>query len=154
MAVLCFLFGNRDTPESAEPLIAAEIERIYLGCKHTEVQFIVGNYGSFDRMAIGVLRRLKQKYPRMVVNLLTPWHPAERPVDTPQGFDGQFYPPIENVPRQLAIVKANEYVVDISAFAICFVAHSGNTRRLLELAQRKRVAVFNIADKLTDAAAQ
>ncbi len=105
-------------------------------------------------MAIGTLRRLKQKYPRMVANLLTPWHPAERPIDTPQGFDGQFYPPIENVPRRLAIVRANEYVMGISVFAICFVAHSGNTRRLLELAARKKVVVFNIADRLNAAAEQ
>ena len=45
--------------------------------------------------------------------MLIPYHPAERPVETPPGFDGTFYPPgIESVPRRYAIVRANRYMVD------------------------------------------
>ena len=75
-------------------------------------EFVVGNYGGFDRLAAKALVEAKKRHPQIVVSMLIPYHPAERSVDIPSGFDNSFYPPgMENVPRRLAIVRANRYMV-------------------------------------------
>ena len=76
-------------------------------------EFIVGHYGGFDRLAASAVKEAKRFYPEVKLTLLLSYHPAERPIPTPDGFDGTFYPPgMESVPRKIAIVRANRYVVD------------------------------------------
>ena len=65
------------------------------------------------------------------------------------GFDGSFYPPLEGTPRQYTIVKANRYMVNTADAMICYVCHIGNTRNLLEYAQRRKkdgVRIENVAE--------
>ena len=51
---------------------------------------------------------------------------------------GQCTPPgMERVPRKLAIVRANRYMVDNSDFLIAYAWHPGNARELVEYAQRR-----------------
>ena len=53
-------------------------------------QYYVGAYGSFDRMAASALKTVKKRYRDISLYLLLPYHPAERPLETPEGFDGTF----------------------------------------------------------------
>ena len=49
---------------------------------------------------------------------------TERPIPTPDGFDSTFYPlGMESVPRKIAIVRANHYVVDHVDFLIAYAWH-------------------------------
>ncbi|WP_330396259.1 hypothetical protein [Anaeromassilibacillus sp. An200] len=70
--------------------------------------------------------------------MLLPYHPAERPIPTPDGFDSTFYPPgMECIPRKAAIVRANRYVVDHVDHLIAYVWHpASNARALVEYAQK------------------
>ena len=144
----CFLFGHRDASDELRPHIKAAVEYHYakLGVR----QFIVGGYGSFDRMAAGAVKAVKQRHCDICLSLLLPYHPAVRPVEPPPGFDGTLYPEgMESVPRKLAIVKANQYMVRSANTVICYVNHFGNTRALLELAQtRSDVYVENLAEEI------
>ena len=70
--------------------------------------------------------------------LLLAYHPAERPVFLTDGFDNSYYPPLENVPRPFTIVRANQYMVNKADSIICYVKHPGNTRNLIEYAQRRQ----------------
>ena len=71
-------------------------------------------------MAAGCLVEAKTNHPGLRLVLLLPYHPAERPVALPAGFDGSFYPPgMEQVPRRLAIVRANEYMARHCDVLIC-----------------------------------
>ena len=66
---------------------------------------------------------------------------------SPDGYDDTFYPPdMEKVPRKLAIVRANKYMVDSSDFLIAYVWHpASNARNLLEYAQaRERKGLIRI----------
>ncbi len=46
---------------------------------------------------------------------------AERPIKIPPYFDGIFYPSgMEAVPRRLAVVRANRYIVDNNNFLIAY----------------------------------
>ena len=102
-------------------------------------EFIVGNYGGFDHMAAKAVIAAKAQHPDITLSMLIPYHPAERPVETPQGFDNTFYPPgMEKVPHKLAIVRANRYMVDHVDYLIAYAWHpASNARELVEYAKKK-----------------
>lgn len=137
----CFLIGHHDAPESIYPALQREIERHISELGVTE--FIVGHYGNFDRMAARALGEAKQTHPEISLWLLLPYHPAEKKVEVPEGFDGSFYPEgMEKVPRRVAIVKANQYMVDHIDYIIAYVNHcASNTQKLLRYASTKRALV-------------
>ena len=130
----CFLFGHKDTPFEIRTRIEEAVERHYQ--QYDIRQFYVGGYGTFDALAASAVKAVKKRHNDMELYLLIPYHPAQRPVAVPEGFDNTFYPPLEHVPRRYAIVKANRYMVETCDTIICYVRHIGNTRTLLEYAQR------------------
>lgn len=95
----CFFIGHRDASESIFPTLLKEVE-----CHITEqsvAEFVVGNYGAFDRLSARAVITAKQQHPEITRSLLLPYHPSERPVKTPPGFERTFYPPgMESVPRR------------------------------------------------------
>ena len=144
----CFLFGHGDTPESVLPAIEKAVEKHYLNLGIR--LFYVGNRGNFDRLAARAVRNMKQQYPDIQLILVLAYHPAERVPDLWGGYDHSYYPPIEKTPRPYCIVKANQYMADTADSMICYVWHFGNTRNLLEYAQKRRkkdgICIENVAD--------
>ena len=140
----CFFIGHREASEEIYPALYAAVEQHILEYGVTE--FIVGRYGGFDRLAASAVKEAKRFYPEVGLTLLLPYHPAERPISTPDGFDGTFYPPgMEGVPRKIAIVRANRYVVDHVDYLIAYAWHpASNARELVEYArsQKKKVPIF------------
>lgn len=59
----------------------------------------------------------------------------------PDGFDGTYYPPdMERVPRRMAIVRANRYMIDHVDYLIAYALHpASNARELVEYAHNKKV---------------
>ena len=141
----CFFLGHRDAPESIRKALDIAIERHI--AEYGVTEFFVGHYGRFDRMAQTALVRAKAHHPEISVRLLIPYHPTERPVSAPEGFDGTYYPPgMEHIPRRLAIIQANRYIIDHCDYLIAYVWHAAsNARDLLEYAGKKGVIVENIA---------
>lgn len=133
----CFFIGHRDAPSDIFPALSEAVQKHIL-C-HGVTEFIVGQYGSFDRMAARAVLEAKANHPEITLTLLLPYHPAERPVPLMKGFDGSFYPPgMEKVPRRLAILRANRYMVDHADYLIAYARHpGGNAKKLVEYAQRK-----------------
>ena len=145
----CFFIGHREASSEVLPALREAVERHIVDYGVTE--FIVGNYGGFDRMAARAVIEAKTQHPQITLTMLLPYHPAERPIDLPPGFDGSFYPPnMEKVPRRFAISKANRYMVDHTDYLIAYAWHpASNARNLVEYAQKKSVksrnTVTNIA---------
>lgn len=133
----CFLIGHRDATSDIFPALAKAIEQHIVEYGVTE--FIVGNYGGFDHMAAKAVIAAKKQYPDITLSMLIPYHPAERPIEPPQGFDNTFYPPgMEKVPRKIAIVRANRYMVDHVDYLIAYAWHpASNTRDLVEYAKKR-----------------
>lgn len=144
----CFMFGHADCPDNIIPRIEAAIEDQYINNGITV--FYVGNRGRFDSIAAVACKLVKQRHPEIRLYLLLTYHPGERAVDLIDGFDNSYYPPLEGTPRQYAIVKANRYMVDTADSIICYVKHIGNTRNLLEYAQRRQkkdgINIENVAE--------
>ena len=140
----CFFIGHREASAEILPALRDVVEHHIVEFGVTE--FIVGHYGGFDRMAARVVIDAKAQHPEITLSMLIPYHPAERPVELPYGFDNTFYPPgMEKVPRRLAIVRANRYVVDHVDHLIAYVWHPGsNARNLLEYAQKFPITITNL----------
>ena len=133
----CFFIGHREASTEILPALESAIAQHISEYGVTEI--IVGGYGGFDRLAASAVIRAKRQHPQITLVLLLPYHPAERPIEKPKGFDSTYYPPdMEKVPRRLAIVRANRYVVDHVDYLIAYVWHSAsNARELAEYAQKR-----------------
>ena len=118
----CFLIGHREASEEIYPALYAAVEHHIV--EYGVAEFIVGHYGGFDRLAALAVKEAKHFYPEVRLTLLLPYHPAERPIPMPAELDGTFYPPgVESVPRKVAIVRVNRYVVDHVDYLIAYAWH-------------------------------
>ena len=133
----CFFIGHREADERLRPRLELEIERLITD--GTVRYFYVGGHGGFDRIAATAVKHAKQKHPDITLMLVLPYHPAERAVPTPDGFDGTYHPEgLENTPRRYAIVRTNQIMVDTCDWLVCYVRHgASNSRNLLEYAQHR-----------------
>lgn len=145
----CFFIGHRETSSEVYPALIDLIEKHIT--EYGVKEFMVGHYGSFDRLALKALCDAKQKHPELTILLLVPYHPAERPVSKPMGVDEIFYPPgMEQVPRRFAIVRANEYAVKQAGYLIAYVWHpASNAGKLMAYAARRAkkglIVITNLA---------
>ena len=140
----CFFIGHREASSELLPILIRVIEKHI--SEYDVTEFIVGGYGGFDHLAAKAVISLKQQYPQITLSLLIPYHPAERPIETPAGFDNTYYPPsMEKVPRKLAIVRANRYMVENVDYLIAYAWHpASNARNLVEYAEKRKVEVTNL----------
>ena len=135
----CFFIGHREASSELLPILKQTIEKHI--SEYGVTEFVVGGYGNFDHLAAKVVISLKQQYPQITLSLLIPYHPAERPIEKPSGFDNTFYPPgMENVPRRLAILRANRYMVDNMDYLIAYAWHpASNARDIVEYAKKREL---------------
>ena len=142
----CFFIGHREATEEVLPALINAVEQhiVEYGVK----EFFVGTHGGFDRLAAKTVIEAKKRHIDVTLAMLLPYHPAERPVAPPPGFDYTFYPPdMEKTPRKFAIVQANRYMVEHTDYLIAYAWHpASNARNLLEYA-RKRNANITTLDK-------
>ena len=135
--MLCFFVGHRNAEESIMPQLEAAVRKHIIDRGVT--QFVVGQYGTFDRMAALAVRKAKDPFPGVSLSILLPYHPFERSVFAPDGYDSTFYPPgMENVPRRFAIARANRYMIMHCDYLIAYAWQPGsNAKALLEFAYRQ-----------------
>lgn len=132
----CFFIGHRYAPDHLGPELAEVVERHIT--EYGVREFTVGRYGRFDSLAAWTVKEAKKRHPDVRLVYLRPYHPAERPIEAPEGFDSSFYPfEAAKVPRPVAIVRANCYMVDNSDFLIAYARHPGNAIELVEYARRR-----------------
>lgn len=145
----CFFIGHRNTPDTVLPALTQEVERHIV--EYGVTDFVVGHYGRFDALAAQTVIDAKKRHPPVTLTMLLSYHPAERPVAAPEGYDGTLYPPgMERAPRRLAIVRANHWMLCNSGYLIAYVRHPSNgSREVLEAARRREarglIRVTNLA---------
>lgn len=90
--------------------------------------------------------------------LVLPYHPAIRPVETPEGYDSTYYPwEDERIPKRLAIVKTNQRMVDTCDYLIAYAWHHlGGSGQIVEYARKREkrglIHVGNLAEELRESA--
>ena len=149
---ICFFIRHREAGDELLPALTAAVERNIT--EYGVTSFMVGRYGNFDKLAARVVIDAKKRHPEVTLTLLLPYHPFDRPIPVPVGFDGTFYPPgMETVPKRAAIIKANYYMADHSSHLIAYAWHpASNARDLVEYAQTRekkgKIHVENLAGKV------
>lgn len=146
----CFFIGHRDAPDELYAALRKAVEEHY--AQFGVDSFTVGMYGHFDRLAAKAVIDLKKRCP-VRLSLLLPYHPFDRPIEAPEGFDDTFYPPgMESVPKRAAILRANRYMIAHSDYLIAYDrGQVGNTRDLVAYGRRREglglMGVTNLAER-------
>lgn len=145
----CFFIGHRDTPEHVYPALEQAVEQLIT---QGVTDFYVGNHGSFDRMAARAVIAAKQRHLEVRLTMLLPYHPAEREVVLPAGFDGSLYPPgMENVPRRFAIPRANRWMVEHCTHLVAYVNHpASNAGKVVEWGRIQEKRVVELRESLAE----
>lgn len=146
----CFFIGHRETNELILPYIkkaAGELIR-----QETVIDFYVGGYGGFDRIAGEAIFQLKNEFPFIRLYRVLPYHPVDRPIELPDYFNGTYYPDgLEYVPRRYAISRANRAMINQVDFLIAYVWHpASNAGKLLDYARKREkkglIRVVNLGE--------
>ena len=131
----CFFIGHREAPENIYPELAQTMEQLI---EQGVTDFYVGHYGNFDRLSARAVIVAKQQHLEVRLTMLLPYHPAERKVILPAGFDGSLYPlGMEKVPRRFAIARANRWMVEHCTHLVAYVTHpASNAGKVVEWGRR------------------
>ena len=149
MGASCFFIGHRETGGDVVPALTEAVERHITDYSVTD--FYVGHYGGFDGLAAQAVKEARERHPEIRLTLVLPYHPAIRPISTPKGFDGTFYPwEDEKIPKRLAIIKTNQRMVDTCDYLITYAYHFlSGTGQIVEYARKReekgRIKVTNLS---------
>ena len=106
--------------------------------------FYVGNQGQFDSMVYSVLKELKAKYPHIRYTVVLAYMPDEH-IKELYGEDTLFPDGLENVPKKFAISKRNDWMIQQSGFAVCYVHKiTGGAAKFREKAEKKGLRVIDV----------
>lgn len=110
------------------------------------IYFLSGGQGGFDRMCAGCVARLKKTYPHIQNILVIPYLTFN--VFDKDIFDEIIYPDgFEKYHFKSAIPARNRYMVDNSAYAICYVNHNwGGAAQTYRMALRKNLIITNLGE--------
>lgn len=111
--------------------------------------FWVGNYGDFDRCSAEAVRELKKKYKHIKLELIIPYLTKiinENKEEFYKSYDAILIADMPlSTPKQLQIIKTNQYMVDNSDILICSAERKfGGAAKTVEYARRKGKKIINI----------
>lgn len=119
-------------------------EKIELLIKSGVTDFISGGMGGFDIMCAREVYELKREYPYICSHIVIPYLSFN--IFEKKYFDSVIYPDgFEKYHFKAAIPARNKYLVDNSAYAVCFVKYNwGGAAKTLERAVIKGLVIFNV----------
>ena len=135
-------FGHSDYEpnEEDEDEIIQKIDELVFD---NPCEFLLGGIGAFDMFAKKCYLKYKRLLnPHVKLTLVMPCPDRKYNI---KGYDDKVYPPLESVPRRLAIIRKNEWMVNESDYIIAYVWHYGGARNTLDIAKRKNKPIFNLA---------
>lgn len=104
--------------------------------------FYIGNYGNFDYLAAKTVKKLKNKYPHIKSINIIPYIDTKTNYDL---FDYSEYPSLETTPKRLAIIKANEYLVNKCEVIVAYIRNKhGGAYTTYNYAKKKMKKVIEI----------
>ena len=124
--------------------VRREIEKIIaLGV----TDFLNGGMGGFDWMCARIVYDLKKSYPQIKNYLVIPYLTFN--IAEPKYFDATIYPEgFEKYHFKAAIPARNRYLVDNSAYAICYVTHDwGGAAKTYQRATKKGLTIINLGER-------
>ena len=137
----CF-FGHRDVTHDIRAKLQFIIEQLI--AEEQIYNFYVGHQGQFDSMVRSVLKELKVKYPHIRYTVVLAYMPDEH-IKEVYGEDTLYPDGLETVPRRFAISKRNDWMIQHSGYAVCYVHKiTGGAVKFREKARKKGLLVIGI----------
>lgn len=103
-------------------------------------KFYIGGYGDFDNLVLNILLQQKNFYPDIELILVLAYLNTSK--DTSK-YDSTVYPPLESTPPKFAILKRNQWMVEISDIIVSYVVHDwGGASKTLKYAKRKKKKII------------
>lgn len=109
-------------------------------------EFLCGGMGSFDIMSAECVREVKEKYPKVKSTLVIPYMNYKK-YDKELYDETLAYEGIEFSLPKYSILKRNRYMVEKSAYAICYVKHSGGAWKTYEYAKKTGLRIIDIDEE-------
>ena len=136
------LFGHREVTHNIRPKLTEIIEKLIVDEGVTD--FYVGHQGQFDSMVYSVLKELKANYPYIRYTVVLAYMPDEH-IKEVYGEDTLFPDGMETVPKRFAISKRNDWMLNHSDIAVCYVWKvTGGAAKFKEKAEKKELRVIDI----------
>ena len=138
----CCFFGHREVTHNIREKLTAIIERLIT--EEGVTGFYVGNQGQFDSMVYSVLKELKAKYPHIRYTVVLAYMPDEH-IKKVYGEDTLFPDGMESVPKKFAISKRNDWMIQQSGFAVCYVYKvTGGAAKFREKAKKRKLRIIDV----------
>ena len=138
----CCFFGHREVMHNIRQKLTAIIESLITEDNVTE--FYVGHQGQFDNMAYSVLKELKSNYPHIRYSVVLAYMPDEHFKEV-YGEDTLFPDGLESVPKRFAISIRNDWMIQHSDYAVCYVHKiTGGAAKFREKAEKKWLRIIDV----------
>ena len=136
------LFGHREVTHNIRPKLTATIEKVITEDGVTD--FYVGHQGQFDSMVYSVLKELKAYYPQIRYTVVLAYMSDEH-IKEVYGEDTLFPDGLESVPKRFAISNRNDWMIQQSGFAVCYVYKvTGGAAKFREKAEKRGLQIINV----------
>ena len=116
--------------------------------KYRDIDFYLGGYGGFDNFAFRCAKKYKEEKPDSKLIFVTPYLGKwlnDRKEVLELNYDSILYPELECVPKKLAILKRNEWMIDHADYVFYYVGrHYGGAYKALQYAYRRKKSYKNI----------
>lgn len=113
------------------------------------VDFLLGNYGGFDRFAYRCCKKYKAQSDNSSLVFVTPYISKgykHRLNQASQEYDRIIYPGLESKPQRFAIQHRNRYMIEQSDLIICYVSREyGGAYSAIKYAKRLNRRIINLA---------
>ena len=138
----CCFFGHREVTHNIKDKLIAIIEKLIT--KDGVTEFYVGHQGQFDSMVYSVLKELKRKFPQIRYIVVLAYMPDEH-IQEVYGEDTLFPDGMENVPKKFAISKRNDWMIQQSGIAVCYVYKiTGGAAKFRDKAEKKGLQIIDV----------
>lgn len=133
--------GHNDCYNLSPKIVREEIIKLI---QSGVTDFLSGGMGTFDWMCARLVFELKETYPQVSNYLVIPYLSFN--ILEKKYFDSILYPEgFEKYHFKAAIPARNKYLIDNSAYAICYITHGwGGAAQTYEKAVKMGLAVINL----------
>lgn len=138
----CCFFGHREVTHNIRGMLIEIIDNLIT--EKDVKEFYVGHQGQFDSMVYSVLRELKEVYPQIKYTVVLAYMPDEH-IKEVYGEDTLFPDGLESAPKKFAISKRNDWMIQHSDYAVCYVHKiTGGAAKIREKAEKKGLRIIDV----------
>ena len=144
--MICSFFGHRKVADGLAQVLFRELSAI-IETANTDITFYVGDKGQFDRLVQMTLVSLKDKHPDIKVYVILDYIPVG--YKNYHGLPTLIPETVERAPKRFAMSYRNRWMINECDLAVVYYYDvTGNTRKHVDMLERKKKTIINIADMM------